>query len=163
MILIFYVIKTTAHKHVAFSLCLFICQQVRRCYTNTSHLIEFTAKVDARTGNCGKIMMWKVHMQQFLQQTNIFKGRNATKGLFRGNKIINSERHSEMSSLYGCQKAEGEEGATVFYTTELRLAEHTRFYSTPTPRLTPVCFTPFCFNFPCQLNLFLICAPYFSI
>jgi len=29
-------------------------------------------------------------------------------------------------------------GTTVFYTTELRSAEHTRFYNTPTPRLTLV-------------------------
>jgi hypothetical protein len=59
---------------------------VRRCYTNTSYLIEFTAEVDARTGDCGKIMMWEVHLQQFLQQTNIRKGRKAIKELFRVRK-----------------------------------------------------------------------------
>jgi hypothetical protein len=63
-----------------------------------------------------------------------------------------------MPSLYGCQKAEAEERDDRVYTTEPKTAERTRFYSTLIPRLTPVCFTPFYFNVPCQFT-FLICAP----
>ena len=59
IVLIFYVIKITAHQHFVVILCFFICRHESEDVTLTrrTYLIDFAAKVDAKTGNCGKIMM----------------------------------------------------------------------------------------------------------
>jgi hypothetical protein len=45
-------------------------------------------------------MLWEVYVQQFLQQTNILKGRKDTKDLFRIKKVIENDIARDVFSVW---------------------------------------------------------------